>query len=300
MAEIDEAAVDDTPAVDTPDVEPEAPAYDWGDYKDEPWAQRYADPKALYEGKLEGDQTVTRQAQELADYKAKLAEYEATPEEPWTPLQGTQAPANVDPVFYGKVEQNYRLDPVGTFRELVQGGAEYASYASLVYEALEGQLGKFQTQQLYLQIQQEQYEASTEERIAQAIAEFQSTVQPVSQHVQMQIADVAIQAAKQAAPDFDDYIARISEAIAKNPAYIADVRGDSAATTERMLQMRDMFWAADQRTALTAKPQTPAAPVKPTARRGVIGRNDASRPEDSDREQQLRDSMRNTKVRDVI
>lgn len=281
--EVDDGAVEAPVAVDDA---PEAPSYDWGDLAEHDLVKRHAgDPAKIV-------QSFEALNKEFHARNQAPAEPEA-PEEPWVPFGDTPAPANVDPVFYGKVEQNYRMDPVGTFRELIQGGSEYSAYTALVYEALEGQIGKFQTQQLYQQIERESYETTVEDRIQQALKEFQGQVTPAMQHVQMQIADVAIAAAKQQAPDFDEFMPRIVDAIAKNPAYIADVRGDADATTERMLQMRDMFWAADQRVAAN-KPKPTEAPAKPTARRGVIGANSADRPDTTDREQMLRDSMKLT------
>lgn len=286
MADTEEQVEIDEGAAEASSVVEDAPGYDWGDLAEHDLVKRHAGDPAKIVQSFESLQ------KEFHARNQQPAEPEVE-EEPWSPLQGAPAPANVDPEFYGRVEQNYRMDPVGTFRELVQGGPEYMAYTALVYEALEAQIGKFQTQQLYVSIQREIDSEAQQEAFDAKLQEAMGQLQPVSQHVQMQIADVAIAAARQEAPDFDDFMQRIVDAIAKNPAYVADVRGDSAATTERMLQMRDMFWAADQRKALTESTAEPKPAAKPTARRGVLAGSNAERPSDqSDREEMLRASMK--------
>lgn len=177
----------------------------------------------------------------------------------------------------------------------------------MVYDAMCGpnREYEFEAQRLYQQILQEQQEAKWQTMLEEKVNEAFGQVKPISQHVALSMANAGVDLARVAAPDFEEYMPRITEAenalLARSEgkqSYFADVRDDPQAMAERLVLMRDQFWAADQRVAASAP--KPAATAKPTARRGVIGANSSERPDASDRETMLRESMKNTKVRDIV
>lgn len=299
--EIEDTTTVDEGAAEAPSVVQDAPAeptgWDgWGDLAEDELVKRHSgDPIKMAQSYKALTQEFHQRGWEERNGVQQTAAPEV-PEEPWQPLQDVQAPAGLDPVFYGKVAANYQVDPVGTFRELVQGGDEYAAYAEQVYEALEQSIGKFRTQQIYGQILREQAAAEMEDKLAERVS---AEVTPLANAAALGKVDAGIELAKGVIGDeawakFVPYLSSLvgpeglPEHIRQDPAKVRDTLVE--------LQQWQIFREQQALNAAAASPTTTPIPARAGAQATLSG-NTASRPEEQDYAERVKASLKTTKVR---
>jgi hypothetical protein len=287
---VDPAGAGDPAPVVVADPAPVAPAFDgWGDLADDDIVKRHGgDPVKMAQS--------FKELQREFHARNQPAAVEPEPEAPWEPLQGVQPPANVDPVFYGKVEQSYLMDPVGTFRELVAGGEEYAVYAGYVYDALKNQVGEFRAQSILAQIQSEQQQAAIEEMLAERV---DARVTPITNDALVSKVDAGIDLAKaqigeEAWAKFLPYLQSVIPAegfpdhIKNSPTIVRD--------TLIELQQWQVFREQQAINAAAADPNPKPTPTRRGAEATLSG-NTTSRPEETDYATRVKQSLKDTKIR---
>lgn len=294
MADEETTPTVDEGAAEAPSVVQDAPGFDWGEYADNDIVKRHGgDPTKI----LQSHESLQREFHARNQAPPDPA---AEPEVPWEPLQGVSAPAGVDPVFYARVEQSYRMDPVGTFRELLAGGDEYTVYAEEVYAALEGSIGKLRTAQLFNQIQAEQQSAQYEQMLQEQVEE---RVTPLQNEATFSKVDSGIALAKGVMGDeawakFEPYLRDITDPAKGGGPMPPHVVNDPALMRDTLLKLQQ-WQLFNEQAALDAAATAPPA-TAPPARRGAqsaLSGNTASRPEDETEAQRIKRSVRETKIR---
>lgn len=303
MADEDDLTTTDEGAAEAPSVvadAPETPGFDWGELAEHDLVKRHSgDPTKIV-------QSFEALQREFHARNQPQAEPEAGSEEQaWEPGQDWQAPANIDPAFYARVAANYQVDPVGTLRELVAGGDEYAVYAEKVYEALEEQVGKFRALNIYNGLLREQWQTDTE---AQFSARFDEQVAPLQQEATYSRVDAGIALAKGVLGDeawgkFEPYLRQVTDPARGGQPFPPHVIADPELTKATLLQLRDWQLFQEQK-ALDAASNTPA-PTPTVSRRGAeatLSASSAGRPEDEDEIARIRrttkEAAKNLRVHD--
>lgn len=292
---------------------PAAPAegvderYAWPEGTDPEVAGRYKDPVELARAKREQDAAITRYSTEAAEARRELEEIRAQQAEdaanrPWQdPLAGN-LPQQLDPALAGRLEMMFARDPQGAYElaaEATPGyGPELQNRVMAAWMATDpvSAMGYFLTQQITPMFD-ERFQ-SYEEQLAARLG-------PTLAHATTQMSDAAIATARSQAPDFGTYETRIEQMLEANPALIIDVMGNVAASADRLLQLRDLLWAQDERQKQlqAGLPATATAEEAPRARprQATIGNGSAPRPSGSDEEYAAlaKASMKGVKARSI-
>lgn len=286
-----ETAADQGAAPAAPEPTPEGAdtRYAWPDGTDPEIASRYRDPVELARAKREGDAAVTRATQEAAQYRAELDQYRAERE-----AAEADALANRDPLredlhqvipddLARNLSQRFERDPQGAYELAVEAERLYgpdlknrvmAAWSQVDYH---GAMTYF-VSNLMTPVFDERFQ-SYEESLAERLG-------PTLAHATMQMSDAAVAQARSQAPDFDQYEERIEQMVdparGGNPALIVDVMGDVQASADRLLQLRDLLWAQDERQKQLQAGQAPTATPEdaPRARprQATISNGSAPRP----------------------
>lgn len=260
--------------------------YDWGEQADTDYAKRFpGGPSEMYRSINEGTQKITQLS--AAEQRAKDLEEELEAiraeqaEQPW------QDPIAALPS--GVVEEGTRLRLEAVFAE------NPAQAFKLAQDAAPGYGSALQTIVMQAWLARDPVSAMTHllnEKLEPVLAErFQSFEEmmterlgPTVSHSIDQMNAAAIMHSRALAPDILDFEPRIEALITAKPGLFGDVAGDVEASAERLVQLRDMLWAADERAKANGKKTDDAAAVKkadlppPRSRQASLGRGDIEGP----------------------
>lgn len=229
--------------------------YDWGDQAETDYAKRFpGGPSEMYRSINEGTKVVTQLSaaeQRAAELEEQLAEIEAErAAEPWRdPLESL--PADVLPeATVKRLEAVFARDPVQAWELAKEAAPGYGDVVqNMVMQAWLardpiGAMRHFQNE-MWNPVLDERFQ-SMEDVLAERLG-------PMVSHSIDEINNAAIMLSRNLAPDIGAYEDRIGQAIVANPALLSDVSGNVQASAERLVQMRDMLWAAEQRVAANGK-----------------------------------------------
>lgn len=292
-------------------VEGQDGGYQWPEGTDPEIAGRFKDPVALAAAKREQDATITRlttaqkeSAAEREAERAELDELRAARDEAaqvWEDPLRTGLPNGVDEQTQNRLVAMFQHDPAGAF--------------DLAREAAPGYGPQLQNDIMQAWLQRDPVAAMNhllvssvspilDERFQSFEDQLVAQLGPTLAHSTEQMSAAAVELAYSQAPDMADYQDRIEAMILENPALIADAIGNTKKSSERLLQMRDLLWAQDERArvAAGAKPseepaKTAEKPLPARARQAVIAASDATAPDLVDDDYAKRMSLKGVRGR---
>lgn len=262
--------------------------WDWGEQADQEFAKRFpAGPEAMWKAINEGTQKITtlsaaeQRAQEL---EAEIEELRAAEEErgqQWEdPL--SQLPNGVDEATMARLVAMFQHDPAGAYDLARSATPGYGSV--LENQMLGAWMAKDPAAAMRHMIGAE-ISPVLDERFQSFEEILDQRLGPALSHTTQEISRSMVLLSRSMAPDIGEYEARIEAAILANPALIADVADDAQKGAERLLQLRDMIWAADQRAEAAKaaaggdpKPTPTPGPAPRTTRQATLSRSDEPPP----------------------
>jgi hypothetical protein len=229
------------------------------------WRARFADEQAMWQGFRSAEAELTRTKQEAAEYRRQLEQLQQQEQEYDEPVDPLQAlPIGISDELYDRIVASAQHDLPGTAKHIVENLEEFRRAYGPGMDEIAGQLMQGWAQRDYFAATRFQREQDRAAILAELRQEQQQVVAPLTKAQTDQWVKQAHDLAGQKAPDLDEFKGQISQVVQANPQWLAGTYGRPDLMAERILQIRDLLWAAREREKLTqaAAPQ-PAAPAAP-------------------------------------
>lgn len=235
-------------------------AFDWGEQASEEYAKRFpGGPQEMWKAIGQGTQKITQLTQaeqraqeleaELEEFRAQAAEREGQWEDPLA-----QLPTGVDEATMAKLVAVFQTDPARAFDMAAQAAPGYGP--GLQNQMFTAWLSRDPIAAMD-HLVNSRISPVLDERFQSFEDQLSDRLGPTLAHSVEQMSTAAVLTSRTMAPDITQYEDRIEAAILGNPALIADVIGNVQQSAERLVQLRDMIWAADQRAAATKQAAPP-------------------------------------------
>lgn len=257
--------------------------WDWGEQADQEYAKRFpGGPSDMWKSINEGTQKITQLSaseQRAAELEAELEGFRQAEEErsqQWEdPL--SQLPNGVDDATMARLVAMFQHDPAGAY-DLARSATP--GYGSVLENQMLGAWMAKDPAGAMRHLIGAEISPVLDERFQSFEEILDQRLGPALSHTTQEISRSMVLLSRTMAPDIGEYEGRIEAAIIANPALLGDVVDDAQKGAERLVQLRDMIWAADQRAAAGKPPvEGPKpGPAARTARQATIGRSDEPPP----------------------